>query len=86
MQRMVGFFVSTLLQIYKGILTVKYLWRSVNIWQNYGHAFVVSLFGPPCTHKQSSDLFSEALPIFQLRVLATQMTYLHEYGLDVRYV
>ena len=29
-------------------LPVKKTWKSVMFWQNYGHEFVPSVFGPPC--------------------------------------
>ena len=30
-------------------LPEKEFWKSVKIWQNYGHGFGVQFFGPPCT-------------------------------------
>jgi len=35
-----------------GSLPVKKNYKSVKIWQNYGHEFVASLFGPPSTLKR----------------------------------
>jgi len=37
---------TTLLQIYQGIFQWKKNWKSVRIWQNYGHEFVASRFWP----------------------------------------
>jgi len=44
MQDVVGFLVITLLQIYQGIFQWKIFFKSVKIWQHYGHEFVASLF------------------------------------------
>ena len=41
MQGVVGVLLTTLLQIYKKIFREKF-WKSVKIWQNYGHEFVAS--------------------------------------------
>jgi len=49
MQDVVGFLITTLLQIYQGIFQRKKLCRSVKNWQNYGREFVALLFGPPCS-------------------------------------
>ena len=45
MQGVVGFLITSLLQIYQGIFQWK-MCKSVNIRQNYGHQLVASLFWP----------------------------------------
>ena len=47
-QGVVGFLLTSLLQIYHGIFQWKNICKSVRIWHSYGHEFVASLFGPPC--------------------------------------
>ena len=29
-------------------IPVNEFWKSIKIWQNYGHEFDVQFFGPPC--------------------------------------
>ena len=47
MQGVVGFLVTSLLQILRRNLLVTKFCKSVKIWHSYGHKFVASLFGPP---------------------------------------
>jgi len=49
----VGFLITVSLQIYQVIFQWK-KWKSVKIWQNYGHESVASLCGPPCWVKSVS--------------------------------
>jgi len=56
MQGVVGFLITSLLQIYQGIFHAKKLWKSVKIWQNYGREFVVSLFWPSHVGKMHKNL------------------------------
>jgi len=46
MQGVVGFLITSLLKIYQEISQWIFFWKSVKIWQNHGHEFVVSLFWP----------------------------------------
>jgi len=49
MQDVMGPRITTLLQIYyrKQNVPVKEFWRSVKIWQNYGHKFSVQFLAHP---------------------------------------
>ena len=62
MQGVVRFLITTLMLIYLGVFWWKKIWKPVEIWQNYSHETVVSLFGPPCIlHEKASGIYIDEL-------------------------
>ena len=67
-QHMQGVLMTTLLQIYQRIFQWK-KWKSVKIWENYGHGFVASFFGPLCwcSTRITTWLFTHELELSSVR-------------------